>query len=141
MSHDDQQRAAAESIARRRPYDHRTPLRPVGSFAAATVAPLVRQAPFTPEKLTFAWRAAVGPTMDRASVVSLGEGGRLDVRAATEAWRREIERSEALIRDRLAAWLGDGVVRSVRVTAPEVERKPRRRQRGPSAGSRPRRAG
>jgi len=92
------------------------------------VSALVREAPLSAEKLAFAWREAVGPAIARATVAVLSADGCLDVQAASEAWRREIVRSEALIRVKLEACLGGGGVRSLRVTAPASEPKPRRRR-------------
>ena len=54
-------------------------------------------------------RTAVGPTVDRASSVRL-DGRILRVRTRNAAWQREIERSAGLIRARLEALLGEGIV-------------------------------
>ena len=73
------------------------------------------KAPLTPEKIAFAWRTAVGPSVDRATSVELN-GSTLRVRAKDAQWRREIEHSAGLIRARLDALLGAGVVRGLDVT-------------------------
>lgn len=80
------------------------------------VAALVRQAPLSPEKVAFAWRRAVGSAVDGATTIVLRDGV-LHVRARDAAWRQELERSAPLIRSRLDALLGGGVVRFIRVTA------------------------
>ena len=85
------------------------------SFLPDAVAAIVRKAPLTPEKVAFAWRTAVGPSVDRTTTVAL-EGSVLKVRAQNAAWRREIERSAALIRKRMDDLLGSGIVRSLDVT-------------------------
>ena len=85
------------------------------SFLPNAVAAVVRKAPLTPEKVAFAWRTAVGPSVDRTTTVAL-EGAVLKVRAQNAAWRREIERSAALIRKRMDDLLGPGTVRSLDVT-------------------------
>jgi hypothetical protein len=79
------------------------------------LARLLRQAPLCPEKVAFAWRAAVGPAVDAATRIELREG-LLHVRAAGGPWKREIERSATVIRARLAAVLGADVVRRLEIT-------------------------
>lgn len=79
------------------------------------LADVLRKAPLTPEKVAFAWRAAVGPAMDHATTIDLQDRV-LRVRVGDAAWQREIERSIILIRARLDALLGNGVIRDVAVT-------------------------
>ena len=78
------------------------------------LAEILRKAPLTDEKVAFAWRAAVGPAMDRGTTIAL-DNAVLRVRADSVAWRREVARSEPLIRARLDALLGRGVVREIEV--------------------------
>jgi len=78
------------------------------------LAEVLRKAPLSPEKVAFAWRAAVGPAVDNATAIDLRDQVLL-VRVKDVAWQREVERSAALIRARLDALLGDGVVRRVEV--------------------------
>ena len=78
------------------------------------VAAIVRKAPLTPEKVAFAWRSAVGPAIDHATCVNWSDGI-LRVQAKDAAWRREVERSAALIRSRLDYLLGARVVRYIDV--------------------------
>ena len=79
------------------------------------LAEVLRKAPLNDDKVAFAWRAAVGPAMDRGTTVALTRGV-LHVRANGPAWRREVDRSEALIRARLDALLGRGTIRAIEVT-------------------------
>jgi hypothetical protein len=88
---------------------------PVHRFMPDALAAVLRKAPLTPEKIAFAWRTAVGPSVDRATTVTL-EGSTLRVQARDPQWRREIEHSASLIRARLDALLGTGVVRNLEVT-------------------------
>lgn len=82
------------------------------------LAEILRKAPLSDEKVAFAWRSSVGPAIDRGTTVSLQDGVlRVTVREA--AWGREVERSEALIRARLDAMLGRGVVRSIEISRQE----------------------
>jgi hypothetical protein len=89
---------------------------PVNDFMPAALADVLRKAPFTPEKLAFAWRQAVGAGVDRATAIQL-DGHVLRVRAQSRQWQREVERSAAIIRSRLDALLGSGVIRSIEVTS------------------------
>jgi hypothetical protein len=75
----------------------------------AALANILRKAPLCDEKVAFAWRAAVGPAVDRVSSVQLRDGV-LRVRAPNAAWQRELERSAGVVRARLDALLGAGVV-------------------------------
>jgi hypothetical protein len=76
---------------------------------------VLRKAPLSPEKVAFAWRTAVGPSLDRVTTIEL-TGNVLRVRAQNAAWQREIERSAGLIRARLDSMLGDGIVAHIDVT-------------------------
>ena len=89
---------------------------PLHEFIPAALAEILRKAPLTPEKVAFAWRSAVGPGVDKATSVELRHGV-LYVRARDASWQREVERSAALIRSRLAAILGNAV-KSIVVTRP-----------------------
>jgi hypothetical protein len=84
----------------------------VHRFMPDALAEILHKAPLTDEKIAFAWRAAVGAAMDRGTTVSLDKGV-LRVRADDAAWRREVKRSETLIRARLDALLGRGVIRAI----------------------------
>lgn len=80
------------------------------------LAAALRKAPTTPEKIAFAWRTAVGPGVDKATTIEL-RGRMLLVRAKDATWQREVERSLAIVRSRMEALLGKGVVGDIRVTA------------------------
>ena len=77
---------------------------------------LLRDQPLSKGKVSLAWSAAVGRTVDRVTSVSLGHGGTLKVHAHDRHWAREVGRSTALIRSRLNQLLGDGVVTRIDVT-------------------------
>ena len=89
----------------------------VHSLLPAGLAEALRKAPLSDEKVALAWRIAVGPAMDQASRVLLDDGV-LRVSVSRPEWQREIRRSSSLIRSRLDAFLGDGVVRSLKVSLP-----------------------
>jgi hypothetical protein len=87
---------------------------PVHRFLPDALAEILRRAPLTDDKVAFAWRASVGPALDRGTMVTLREGV-LQVTAREAAWGREVERSKALIRARLDSLLGRGVVHAISV--------------------------
>lgn len=89
-------------------------MEPVHRFIPEALAAVLRRAPLSPEKVAFAWRAAVGPSVDNVTSVRLG-GSVLHVTARDPAWQREVERSAAVIRARLDALLGAGVVKYIEV--------------------------
>jgi Dna[CI] antecedent, DciA len=91
---------------------------PVHRVIPEALAEILRKAPLSDEKVTFAWRSSVGPAIDRGTTVALRDGVlRVTVRDA--AWGREIGRSEPLIRARLDALLGRGVVRAIEISGQE----------------------
>ena len=88
---------------------------PIQAVVPELVAGVIRKAPYSAEKLAFAWRMAVGPSVDRVTTIAL-ERGVLRVRAKDAAWRREVERSAGIIRRRLESLLGPNMVRTLDVT-------------------------
>ena len=88
---------------------------PLNQFVPDALASILRRAPLSDDKVSFAWRIVVGQAVDKATTVALRRGT-LIVRARDEAWRREVERSAGVIRARLEPLLGPGVVRSIDVT-------------------------
>ncbi len=90
-------------------------MEPLQHALPAVLAEILRRVPLSPEKVSFAWRNAVGPAFARVSAVRLTDEGVIEVQCGDEHWRREIRRSTPVIKERLAALLGDEVVKSVRV--------------------------
>jgi hypothetical protein len=78
------------------------------------LAEVIRKAPLCPEKVEFAWRAAVGSGMDRVTAVRLDDAGMLHVKTLDAHWAREVKRSSRLILKRLEGLLGPGVVKKLR---------------------------
>ena len=78
------------------------------------LAAILRKAPLCDEKIAFAWRMAVGPAMDKATTLAY-RNGVLQVRAKDPAWQREVERAAGVVRHRLEAILGAGIVKSIDV--------------------------
>ena len=77
------------------------------------VAEVIRKAPLTDEKVTFAWRLTVGPAMAKATSVRLASDGTLYLRADSPAWLDGVRQSVGLIRSRLAHYLGDDAVKRI----------------------------
>jgi predicted nucleic acid-binding Zn ribbon protein len=74
---------------------------------------LLQSMPLSDGKVTFAWKAAVGPALERATDVKL-EDRTLFVETTSLQWRREIVRSNAVVLKRLQEFLGkDAVTRIV----------------------------
>jgi hypothetical protein len=67
-------------------------MRPLASAIPGALAALLRDAPLSPGKVSFAWRAAVGAALERETAVRLIDGT-LVVDAASRLWAREVTRS------------------------------------------------
>jgi len=86
---------------------------PAYQVIPAVLAEVLRKAPLCPEKVEFAWRAAVGPAVARVTTVSLDGEGVLHVGSNEAHWATEVRRSSPLILARLQSMLGDGVVKRI----------------------------
>ena len=75
---------------------------------------LLRTAPLSDGKVTFAWKAVVGPALERATAVKL-EGGTLIVETTGPQWTREVKRSSGVILARIKTLLGDSTVQKIEV--------------------------
>ena len=88
---------------------------PVHRFMSEVLVEVLRKAPLNEDKIAFAWRAAVGPGVDKVTTIAL-RGRVLYVHTKDAAWQREVERSMGIVRSRMEALLGKGVVGDIRVT-------------------------
>jgi predicted nucleic acid-binding Zn ribbon protein len=86
---------------------------PAYQVIPAVLAEVLRKAPLCPEKVEFAWRAAVGPAVARVTSVSLDQDGVLHVGSKEAHWTTEVRRSSKLILARLESMLGPGVVQRI----------------------------
>lgn len=75
---------------------------------------ILRTAPLSDGKVSFAWRAAVGPALERVTAVKLVQR-MLIVETASPQWSHEIMRSSPLILRRLQNLLGADVVEKIEV--------------------------
>jgi predicted nucleic acid-binding Zn ribbon protein len=98
----------------------------------AVLATAIRQAPLTPEKVVFAWRAASGAAIARVTDVTLAEGGVLKVQALDPQWAKEVHRLRHDLVRQLEPWLGTGVVATIEI-AGGAARRPRRTSLGTSS--------
>jgi hypothetical protein len=86
----------------------------IGAVVPGALAALLRDAPLSAGKVAFAWNAAVGPAVQRATSVHL-EKGVLMVDASSPQWAREVLRSTPIILRRMRQLLGDETVASISV--------------------------
>jgi hypothetical protein len=84
-------------------------LEPLINGMPGALVDLLREAPLSQGKVGFAWRAAVGPAVERVTSVYL-ESGTLIVETTSVQWSREIHRSTPVILRRLESLLGAGTV-------------------------------
>ena len=84
-------------------------MRPLHDGMPGALVELLRGAPLSDGKVTFAWKAAVGPAIERVTHVKL-EHRVLLVETASAQWSREIMRSSPTILKRLRGFLGADVV-------------------------------
>lgn len=91
-------------------------MQPLAQAIPRVLAELLRGSPVSPAKIEFAWKAAVGPAMDRVTRVRL-ENHVLIVEARTPHWTREVSRSSRIILTRLQGLLGEHVIRELSIRA------------------------
>ena len=89
-------------------------MRPLSSALPGALAELLRGTPLSPGKVAFAWRAAVGPALERETSVRL-EGKTLIVDAATRQWATEVRRASSTILRRMETLLGPDAVKELQV--------------------------
>ena len=82
---------------------------PLAQVVPAALIELLRATPLSEGKVTFAWRSAVGPALERSTVARL-EGRVLVVETTGPQWTKEIERSSDVILGRVRSLLGGSVV-------------------------------
>jgi hypothetical protein len=89
-------------------------MRPISHIVPAALTELLRTAPLSDGKVTFAWKAAVGPALERATAVKL-EAGTLIVETAGPQWTREVRRASGVILTRIKTLLGDSTVERIEI--------------------------
>jgi predicted nucleic acid-binding Zn ribbon protein len=86
-------------------------MHPVHDSITGMLADILKAQPASQAKLDFAWRAAAGPAMARATRVEMDARGTVRVFAPDPNWRREVRRSLPELLGRLAGLLGESVSR------------------------------
>ena len=92
-------------------------MRPIHHAVPGALVELLRGTPLSPGKVGFAWRAAVGPAVERVTSVKLA-GRVLVVETSGPQWAREVTRSADVILTRLQTLLGKDTVTSITVRTP-----------------------
>jgi hypothetical protein len=89
-------------------------MRPLAQGLPGALSMLLRDVPLSHGKVDFAWKAAVGAGVNRATAVRL-EDRVLLVEVPDQNWGREIARSSSVILRRLQKLLGPDTVTEIRV--------------------------
>lgn len=89
-------------------------MNPLSQAMPGALVELLRGSPLSPGKVTFAWRAAVGPALERVTSARL-EGRALVVEADSAQWAREVSRSATVILTRVKTLLGTDAVGSIQI--------------------------
>ena len=92
-------------------------MKPITHAVPGALVELLKGAPLSAGKVEFAWKAAVGPALQRTTSVRL-EGTRLLVDSATPQWAREVTRSSGVILARLQQLLGREAITEITVRRP-----------------------
>ena len=89
-------------------------MRPLHDGMPGALIELLRGSPLSDGKVTFAWKAAVGPAIERVTHVKL-ERRVLLVETKSAQWSKEVTRSSPVILKRLESLLGVDVVERIEV--------------------------
>jgi len=89
-------------------------MQPLSSGLPGALVELLRGSPLSDGKVTFAWKAAVGPAIERVTNVKL-ERRVLLIETASAQWSKEVMRSSPVILRRLQSLLGADVVDRIEV--------------------------
>jgi hypothetical protein len=89
-------------------------MRPLHDGMPGALVELLRGSPLSDGKVTFAWKAAVGPAIERVTNVKL-ERKVLLVETASAQWSQEVMRSSPVILRRLQSLLGAEAVERIEV--------------------------
>jgi predicted nucleic acid-binding Zn ribbon protein len=89
-------------------------VRPLTHALPGALRLLLQQMPPSSGKVEFAWTAAVGPAVARATAVKL-ENGLLIVETTSAQWTAEIRRASPVILERLRSLLNDQTIERLEV--------------------------
>ncbi len=83
----------------------------VNKVMPAVLAEVIRKGPLCDEKVTLAWRLAVGPAIAKATTVRLVADGTLHIKTESQAWIDAVRKSTSLIQIRMGDLLGEKLVK------------------------------
>jgi hypothetical protein len=89
-------------------------MQPLSHGLPGALVELLRGSPLSDGKVTFAWKAAVGPAFERVTHVKL-ERKVLLVETASAQWSKEVMRSSPVILKRLQSLLGAETIERIEV--------------------------
>ena len=75
------------------------------------LAEVIRKGPMCDEKVTLAWRLAVGPQIAKVATVRLVPDGTLHIKTDSQAWIDAVRKSTSLIQIRMGDLLGENLVK------------------------------
>lgn len=75
------------------------------------LAEVIRKGPMCDEKVTLAWRLAVGPQIAKVTTVRLVPDGTLHIKTDSQAWINAVRKSTSLIQIRMGDLLGENLVK------------------------------
>jgi Dna[CI] antecedent DciA-like protein len=94
-------------------------MRPLTHALPGALRLLLQQMPLSSGKVEFAWTAAVGPAVARATAVKL-ENRLLLVETTSAQWTAEIRRSSGVILGRLRSLLDDETIERIEVRSDPI---------------------
>ena len=77
------------------------------------LAEVIRKGPMCDEKVTLAWRRAVGPQIAKVTTVRLVPDGTLHIKTDSQAWIDAVRKSTSLIQIRMGDLLGENLVKKL----------------------------
>ena len=75
------------------------------------LAEVIRKGPMCDEKVTLAWRLAVGPQIAKVTTVRLVPDGTLHIKTDSQTWIDAVRKSTSLIQIRMGDLLGENLVK------------------------------
>ena len=89
-------------------------MQPLSQGMPGALVELLRGSPLSDGKVTFAWKAAVGPAFERVTNVKL-ERRVLLVETASAQWSKEVMRSSSVILKRMQSLLGVEAIERIEI--------------------------
>ena len=77
------------------------------------LAEVMRKGPMCDEKVTLAWRLAVGPQIAKVTTVRLVPDGTLHIKTDSQTWIDAVRKSTSLIQIRMGDLLGENLVKKL----------------------------